>query len=128
MTLAFASPVSLITGIFDPGASTAAKRAPFELCAGSFVNYELEVISFRGEERVNDVFEYEVTFATEEDPDAIHSTLLGAPACLTVKSPGNAPQVIQGIVASLEALGGTAGEQGTDYHRYRLTIVPRCGS
>jgi hypothetical protein len=76
MTLAFASPVSLMTGIFGTGSSTAAKSAPFELRAGSF---ELKVISFRGEERVNDIFEYEVTFATEEDPEAIHSTLLGDP-------------------------------------------------
>lgn len=119
------NPISLITGIFDGGSSASAKKAPFELRAGSFVNYELEVVSFRGRERVNDVYEYDVTFATEVSPDALNTGLLGAPVCLTVKSPGNAPQVIQGLVASLEGLGGVPGEQGSDYLRYRLTIVPK---
>lgn len=119
------NPISLITGIFDGGPGANAKIAPFELRAGSFVNYELEVISFRGQEQVNDVYEYDVTFATEVSPDALHTSLLGSPACLTVKSPGNSPQVIQGIVASLEGLGGVSGEQGSDYHRYRLAIVPK---
>ncbi len=118
-------PTSLITGIFDAGPAAAAKRAPFELRAGPFVDYELQVVSFHGRERVNDVYEYDVTFATQVPPDLIHTTLLGGPACLTVKSPGQAPQVLQGIVASLEALGGNGGDKGSGYHRYRLTIVPR---
>jgi uncharacterized protein involved in type VI secretion and phage assembly len=119
------NPISLITGILDSGSTASAKRAPFELRAGPFVNCELEVISFRGQERVNDVYEYGVTFTTEVPPDLLNSVLLGAPGCLTVKSPGNPPQIIQGLVASLEGLGGVSGEQGSDYHRYRLAIVPK---
>jgi hypothetical protein len=55
MSITF-NPSSLITGIFDPGPAASAKQAPFELRAGPFVGYELEVISFRGSERVNDVY------------------------------------------------------------------------
>jgi type VI secretion system secreted protein VgrG len=118
------NPVSLITGIFDEGAAAAAKKAPFELRAGPFKNYELEVISFRGRERVNDVYRYEVTFATQVAQTALQHGVFGAPACLMVKSQGYAPQVIQGLVSSLEALGGVSTEQGADYRRYRLEIVP----
>ena len=52
------NPVSMITGLFgsDPSStSSIQKRAPFELRAASFTNYELEVISLRGRERANDV-------------------------------------------------------------------------
>jgi type VI secretion system secreted protein VgrG len=119
-----ANPVSLITGIFDAGPGAAAKKSPFELRAGPFKNYELEVISFRGRERVNDVYRYEVTFATQVAQSALQTGVFGAPVCLTLKSPGYASQVIQGLVASLEALGGVSGEQGASYRRYRLEIVP----
>jgi len=73
MTLSFANPVSLVTGIFTSGPSAAAKRAPFEVCAGSLVNGELQGIEFHGQEDINGLYEYEVTVATEEDPDEIHT-------------------------------------------------------
>jgi type VI secretion system secreted protein VgrG len=114
--------VPMITGIFDD--SSAKKRAPFELRAGPFRHYELEVVSFRGRERVNDVYCYEVTFATEASQATVQKEVFGAPACLMIKSPGYLSQVVQGLVSSLEALGGVAGEQGGDYRRYRLEIVP----
>jgi type VI secretion system secreted protein VgrG len=123
MSLPF-NPVSLITGIFEAGSGAAAKKAPFELRAGPYKSYELEVISFRGRERVNDVYRYEVTIATEVAQTALQDGVFGAPACLMVKSQGYGPQVIQGLVASLEALGGVSAEQGADYRRYRLEIVP----
>ncbi len=120
-------PVSLITGLFDGDASGKPglnKRAPFELRAGALTQGELEVITFRGRERVNDVYAYDVTFVTQAPPDTIHTTLLGAPVCLTLKG-SPTPQVIQGIVSSLEALGGVPGERGSRYRRYALTIVPK---
>src|SRR5580704_19623336 len=120
--------VSMITGLFDTdpnSPNSIKKRAPFELRVGPFVNYELEVLSFRGKERVNDVYRYDVTFATAVDEDTLHASLFGEPGCLTIKAPGCDPRVIQGIVASVEGLGGVPGEQGTGRRRYRLEIVPK---
>src|SRR5580704_9258529 len=120
--------VSMITGLFDTdpnSPNSIKKRAPFELRVGPFVNYELEVLSFRGKERVNDVYRYDVTFATAVDEDTLHASLFGEPGCLTIKAPGYDPRVIQGIVASVEGLGGVPGEQGTGRRRYRLEIVPK---
>ncbi len=119
------NPTSLISGALSMGGLSPDWTQPFELAAGSFVSNELTVVQFRGQEQVNDVYEYNVTFSTDVSPDTLHTTLLGAPACLTVKSPGNPPQVIQGIVASLEGLGGVFAEQGSDTLRYRLSIVPK---
>ncbi|MGH7297699.1 MAG: contractile injection system protein, VgrG/Pvc8 family, partial [Polyangiaceae bacterium] len=51
--------------------------------------------------------------------------LFKMPACLTIKSPGNDPRVIQGLAVSIAALGGVAGEQGSKRRRYSLSIVPR---
>jgi type VI secretion system secreted protein VgrG len=120
--------VSMITGLFDTdpnSPNSIKKRAPFELRVGPFVNYELEVLSFRGKERVNDVYRYDVTFATAVDEDTLHASLFGEPGCLTIKAPGYDNRVIQGIVASVEGLGGVPGEQSTGWRRYRLEIVPK---
>src|SRR5580692_11465404 len=120
--------VSMITGLFDTDANSpnaAKKRAPFELRVGPFVNYELEVLSFRGTERVNDVYSYEATFATSVDENTLHASLFGEPGCLTIKAPGYDPRVIQGIVSSVEGLGGVPGEQSTGRRRYSLEIVPK---
>jgi type VI secretion system secreted protein VgrG len=120
--------VPMITGIFetDPSSpSGAQKRAPFELRLGSFVGYELGVISFRGKERVNDAYRYHVTFATSVDEATLHAGIFGEPACLTVKVPAAPAQVIQGLVASVEGLGGVPGEQQTGRRRYRVSIVPK---
>src|SRR6202453_4711548 len=120
--------VSMMTGLFDTdpnSPSSIKKRAPFELRVGPFVNYELEVLSFRGKERVNDVYRYDVTFATAVDEDTLHASLFGEPGCLTIKAPGYDNRVIQGIVASVEGLGGVPGEQSTGWRRYRLEIVPK---
>ena len=115
---------SMITGLF-PGPPGAGKGHPFELRAGPFFGGELQVISLRGRERINDVYRYEVIFATEQAPELVTSALFGMPAALTLKSPGNSPRVIQGLAVSIEALGGVAGEQGSKRRRFGLTIVPR---
>ena len=69
------------------------KLPPFELHVGPFVNYELEVLSFRGREPANDAYRYDVTFATEVDEDTLHASIFGAPGCLTIKAPGRVKDV-----------------------------------
>jgi type VI secretion system secreted protein VgrG len=128
MTQGLSVGVSMITGLFDSDPNSpmsVKKRAPFELRVGPFKHYELEVLSFRGKERVNDVYRYEVTFATEVDEDKLHTSLFGEPGNLTIKAQGHDPRVIEGLVVSLEGLGGVPGEQGTGRLRYRLEIVPK---
>jgi type VI secretion system secreted protein VgrG len=115
---------SMITGLF-PGPPGAGRGHPFELRAGPWFGGELQVISLRGRERINDVYRYDVTFATDQPPELVTSALFGMPACLTIKSPGNEPRVIQGLAVSIEALGGVAGEQGSKRRRFSLSIVPR---
>jgi len=115
---------SMITGLF-PGPPGAGSGHPFELRAGPWFGGELQVISLRGRERINDVYRYDVSFATDQPPELVTSALFGMPACLTMKSPGNDPRVIQGLAVSIEALGGVAGEQGSKRRRFSLSIVPR---
>ena len=115
---------SMITGLF-PGPPGAGRAHPFELRAGPWFGGELQVISLRGRERINDLYRYDVVFATNQPPELVTSALFGMPACLTIKSPGHDPRVIQGIAASIEALGGVAGEQGSKRRRFSLSIVPR---
>ena len=115
---------SMITGLF-PGPPGAGSGHPFELRAGPWFGGELQVISLRGRERINDVYRYDVSFATDQPPELVTSALFGMPACLTMKSPGHDPRVIQGLAVSIEALGGVAGEQGSKRRRFSLSIVPR---
>ncbi|MGH7293421.1 MAG: type VI secretion system Vgr family protein, partial [Polyangiaceae bacterium] len=116
--------ISMITGIF-PQPPGAGRGHPFELRAGLWFGGELQVISLHGQERMNDVYRYEVTFATDQPPELVTSAIFEMPACLTIKSPGHDPRVIQGIACAIEALGGVAGEQGSKRRRFSLTIVPR---
>ena len=120
--------VSMITGRFDSDPSSpigVVERAPFELRVGPFVDYELDVVSFRGQERTSDVYVYEVTFVSSEAEDTLNTSLFGQPACLTIKVAGRVPRVIQGIAVSVEGLGGVPAEQQTGKRRYRVEIVPK---
>jgi type VI secretion system secreted protein VgrG len=123
LNLGFSASVS-ITGIL-PSPPGAGSGHPFELRAGPFFGGELQVVTLRGRERVNDVYRYEVTFATDQAPEVVTSALFGMPACLTIKSPGHDPRVIQGLASSVEALGAVPGEVGGKRRRYRIEIVPR---
>ncbi|MCL2722912.1 MAG: contractile injection system protein, VgrG/Pvc8 family, partial [Polyangiaceae bacterium] len=103
-------------------------KDPFELAAGPFVNRELRVVSFHGEERVNDIFSYDVTFATDIRPETLYPAVDGNPACLSIKAPGHEPRIIQGIVVAFEPLGrriGTPYDDEQPLLAYNLTIVPR---
>jgi type VI secretion system secreted protein VgrG len=115
---------SMITGLF-PSPPGSGGGHPFELRAGPWFGGELQVISLRGRERINDVYRYDVTFSTDQPPELVTSALFGMPACVTIKSPGHDPRVIQGLAVSIEALGGVAGEQGSKRRRFSLSIVPR---
>jgi type VI secretion system secreted protein VgrG len=115
---------SMVTGIF-PGPPGSGNEHPFELRAGPWFGGELQVISLRGRERINDVYRYDVIFATDQPPELVANATFGMPACLTIKSPGHDPRVIQGLAVSIEALGGVAGEQGSKRRRFSLSIVPR---
>ena len=123
MNIGFSASAS-ITGIF-PSPPGAGKGHPFELRAGPFFGGELQVVSLQGRERINDVYRYEVTFATDEPPEIVTSALFGMPACLSIKAPGHDPRVIQGIASAVQAIGCVAGEKGSKRRRYRLEIVPR---
>ncbi|MCL2724716.1 MAG: type VI secretion system tip protein VgrG [Polyangiaceae bacterium] len=97
---------------------------PFELRAGTLDANALQVLSFRGRERINDVYSYEATFATSLEPKSLVSAFGGA-AALTLKTSEQPPRILQGIAAHLEALGGVPGERETERRRYSLTIVPK---
>lgn len=101
------------------------KGHPFELRAGPYFGGELQVVSLKGRERVNDVYRYEVTFVTDQAPELVTSALFGMPACLSIKSPGHDPRIIQGVASSVEAIGCIPEERGTHRRRFRLEIVPR---
>ncbi|MGH7294282.1 MAG: contractile injection system protein, VgrG/Pvc8 family, partial [Polyangiaceae bacterium] len=111
-------------GVF-PQPPGAGRSHPFELRAGPFFGGELKVVRLHGRERINDLYRYDVTFVTSQPPELVTSAIFGMPACLTIKSPGNDPRVIQGIASSIKALGGVPGEQASKLRRYALTIVPR---
>jgi uncharacterized protein involved in type VI secretion and phage assembly len=111
-------------GVF-PQPPGAGRAHPFELRAGAWYQGELKVVSLRGRERINDIYSYDVTFLTSQPPELVTSAIFGAPACLTIKSPGNDPRVIQGIASRIKALGAVPGEQASKVRRYALTIVPR---
>lgn len=113
-----------ITGLF-PSPPGAGPGHPFELRAGPYFGGELQVVSLRGRERINDVYRYEVTFATDQPPELVTSALFGLPACLGIKAPGHDPRVIQGVCSAIEAIGGVPGERGGKRRRFRLEIVPR---
>jgi uncharacterized protein involved in type VI secretion and phage assembly len=123
MNISF-SASAFITGIF-PQPPGAGRQHPFELRAGPFFGGELQVVSLRGRERVNDVYRYDVTFATDIDPAVVTTALFGLPACLSIKSGGHDPRVIQGIASSVQALGCVPGEEGSKRRRYAIEIVPK---
>src|SRR5882762_7895290 len=108
-----------------PGASASTVKDPFELVAGPFVEHELRVVSFHGEERVNDTFAYDVTFATDVPPEVLYPAVDGEPACLTIKAPGHEPRIIQGIVSAFEPLGHIGTRYESEMLAYNLTIVPK---
>jgi|GEM_PF-1777857 len=101
-----------------------AETNPFELRAGELDVNALQVLSFRGRERINDVYSYEVTFATDLSPKSLVAAF-GDAAALTLKTSEQPPRILQGIAAHLEALGGVPGELETERRRYSLTIVPK---
>ncbi len=123
MNIGFSASVS-ITGLV-PSPPGVGKGHPFELRAGPYFGGELVVVSLKGRERVNDVYRYEVTFATDQAPELVTSAIFGMPACLSIKSPGHDPRIIQGIASSVEAIGCIPEERGTHRRRFRLEIVPR---
>ncbi|WP_394821376.1 HET-C-related protein [Pendulispora albinea] len=117
-------PLADLLGLGGDGDDDADNR-PFELTAGPYVNHQLRVIGFTGDERINDTYLYAVTFATRLAAEVVFA-LDGEPACLTVKGVGgHEPRLIQGIIASTSTIGSAPGERGTPRRRYRLTIVPR---
>ncbi|MCL2726151.1 MAG: type VI secretion system tip protein VgrG [Polyangiaceae bacterium] len=101
-----------------------AETNPFELRAGTLDTNALQVLSFHGRERINDVYSYEVVFATSLEPKSLVAAFGGA-AALTLKTSEQPPRILQGIAAHLEALGGVPGERATGRRRYSLTIVPK---
>ncbi|MCL2724707.1 MAG: type VI secretion system tip protein VgrG [Polyangiaceae bacterium] len=101
-----------------------AETNPFELRAGTLDANAVQVLSFRGRERINDVYSYEVVFATSLEPKSLVAAFGGA-AALTLKTSSLSPRILQGIAAHLEALGGVPGEMKTERRRYSLTIVPK---
>ncbi|MCL2724708.1 MAG: type VI secretion system tip protein VgrG [Polyangiaceae bacterium] len=101
-----------------------AETNPFELRAGTLDTNALQVLSFHGRERINDVYSYEVVFATSLPPKTLVAAF-GAAAALTLKTSEQPPRILQGIAAHLEALGGVPGERETARRRYSLTIVPK---
>ncbi|WP_394820793.1 type VI secretion system Vgr family protein [Pendulispora albinea] len=101
------------------------KKAPFELAAGPFVSHELRVVSFHGCERINDIFQYDVTFATDVPEELLYPAIDGEPASLTIKAPGHEPRIIQGIASAFEPLGHLRAQHGPKLLAYNLTIVPK---
>ncbi len=96
----------------------------FALHLGPFKPGQVEVARFRGRERVNEPFSYEVELVTDE-PTELVQACIGGPASLVLGVEGKQPRVVQGLVASLATLGPALHERNTAWTRFRIRIVPR---
>lgn len=104
-----------------PAAVLAANQAEFEFEAGSLATDDALVVSFEADERMSAVYEAQVVVAPLPGVDVDPASLVGGPACLTIKLGANA-RYVDGIVSQVSRWDEGKGELD---RRLRLTVVPK---
>jgi uncharacterized protein involved in type VI secretion and phage assembly len=117
MTMSFSGGAGVGFGSESPATGVAV----FELAAGPLAGRDLEVVSFRGREKISRLFWFDILIVTRLDSEIVESTL-GQPAVLSIRSSEGASRAVRGIVASV-APEATSTPDGR--HAYRFRIVPR---
>ncbi len=94
----------------------------FELQIDSRTAHDLEVVSFRGRERLSRPYAFDILLrGRQEDSTATVVDLLGKPAHLRLG--GERGRTIHGILRRVEAESTSGGGEGV--HVYRATLAPR---
>jgi type VI secretion system secreted protein VgrG len=93
----------------------------FELFVKGFREDNLEVISFRGKERISSPYTFDIEVASKLEGAVVCKLILSAPACFRVHAPNGAMRAVRGIVNRVDRLGQS--EPGR--HRYRVRVVSR---
>ena len=96
----------------------------YEFTAGPFSNGELQVLSFKGDEAISELFSFDVlvSISAVALTERLEETILAKPACLTMKAAGRVSRVVHGITSSF-TLEGTSTEDSRVLFRARL--VPK---
>ncbi len=95
-----------------------AGTARFKFSAGSLANDELRVLSFRGSERLSQLFRFSFELVSE-DAEIPFESVVGQPAAFVVSGPSEARH-LHGIVCRFEQ-----GDVGKRLTRYYAEVVPR---
>jgi type VI secretion system secreted protein VgrG len=98
--------------------------ATFEFTAGPFSHGELQVIGFKGDEAISELFSFDVlvSISAAALTERLEETILAKPACLTLAAAGRISRVVHGITSSF-TLEGTSTEDSRILFRARL--VPK---
>ena len=123
--VSLAAAVSVNVDLSLPALTSTAGRAQFELRAGPFMQRELEVVSFVGKEMLNAPYVYDVTFDSSVDAGALQAGTFGFPACFSMLTATEKPQVIQGLAVGVDPIGAANSERGKNVLRYSMRLVPR---
>jgi len=108
--------------LFQAAGAAQTAGQPFELTVGSYGPASIRVLSFGGREEMNGLYAFDVILALLDAGDArFEDEALGATASLALLVPDSAPQLVHGIVASVQAEGRT--QRGLP--AFRLRLVPR---
>jgi type VI secretion system secreted protein VgrG len=102
--------------------STGVEKDTFELRAGPFIARQLRVVSWEGTESISDTFRVDCTIVAPYGPELVVPALMGQSACFTMQVPDGPAREMQGILASVVALGARAAD---DLYLYRVRLVPR---
>jgi type VI secretion system secreted protein VgrG len=94
-------------------------NAPHYELALSGIDGTVNVLSFEGEEKISDLFEYRIRIVSE-DPSLDASKILNNPASFTINRGEDDPIKIHGIISQFEQYGRTP-----EYVFYKAVLVPR---
>ncbi|WP_437967090.1 type VI secretion system tip protein TssI/VgrG [Sorangium sp. So ce260] len=95
----------------------------FSLRVGELPDAPLTVHAFRGQERLNGLYELTIDVTTEAEEVALEERAPGSPARLEIRH-GDRRRVFHGIVAAARA-GGHRRTQTTRAAQYQLKLAPR---
>lgn len=93
---------------------------PFELHLASLAAGEIRVVSFEGREAISQLFAFDVRFLTAREWGDIEPAVVCQPGKLVLRPTPEAPRMVTGMVAALEARRTVRG-----MHEYRARLVPR---
>jgi len=94
----------------------------YELHFSDLEKDAVHVLSFEGEEKISDLFEYRIKLISE-DPALDSSKILNKPASFIFNRGDEDPIKIHGLISHIEQYGKT-----TDYVFYQVVLVPKLWS